>query len=376
VSRSGYDGLVPSKPKRRQRGTGSIEELPSGRFRGRWKALDGRTLSYTADTRREVQEHMEEARTDQRRRGYDLAPRSVTVNVLCDAWWKSKQRSIKPRAAERYEDHLAHIRRLLGSTPIADLTYERVEQFIADLEDTPVRGGRTMAPKTIRGCYSVLALVLQHAQRRGKMRAAIPKPDLPAVRRPVLTIPTRQEVDDLAAASDARLWAPVLLAGYCGLREGELLALHRRDVHLAAEKIGDEVVPPRVFVHRARNKTSGALESTKTDRPRNVYLPSIVVDALALHLAEYEAEMVVPVTASVLQKSWQRARASCGLDQVRFHDLRHAAASIMIAAGLNVKEVSEQLGHSNATQTLDVYSHLFRHSWSGAIQRLDAYLSA
>ena len=366
-----YNVMVQTPRKRRQRGTGAIEELPSGRYRGRWRALDGRSLSFTADTRREVSDHIQLALAEQRRDGYDRAPRSITVDRVCDEWWRITQRRVKPRAAERYEDHLAHIRRLLGKTPIVDLTYDRVQRFIAELEAVPLQ------PKTIRGCYGVLALVLTHAQRRGWMQRAIPKPDLPRVEKPKLVIPTRDEVDRLAAASDKRLWAPVILAGYCGLREGELLALHRQDVHLEPSRIGDDVVPPHVFVHHARNKTSGAFESTKTDGVRRVYLPDTVVHALREHLDEYpDGELVVPVSASVYQKSFERARRACGLDRVRPHDLRHAAASIMIAAGLSVKEVSEQLGHANATQTLDTYTHLWPHSWGAAIGRLNAYLAS
>jgi integrase len=312
---------------------------------------------------------MQAALVDQERLGYDRPRRSVTVDQLCDEWWTIAEGSVKPRAAERYEDHLAHIRRLLGPLPVADLDYPRVQAFVAELQAVP------LAAKTVRACYAVLAMILQHAQRLGRVQRAIPKPIMPKVSKPKLTIPTRAEVDRLAAASDARLHAPVLLAGYCGLREGELLALHHTDVHLEPDEVAGAIVPPHVFVHHARNKTSGAFESTKTEAVRRVYLPRLVIAALEEHLDEYEGELVVPVSASVVQKSWQLARSQCGLGGVRFHDLRHAAASIMIAAGLSVKEVSEQLGHANASQTLDTYLHLFPHSWDGAMRRLDAYLA-
>jgi integrase len=349
--------------KRRPRGTGGIEILPSGRFRGRWRSLDGRSLSFTGDTKREVTEHIQNALAEQRRTGYDRSPRTVTVATLCDEWWRIAEGSVKPRAAERYDDHLAHIRRLVGDVPISDLSYERVQQFIAELQAVP------LAPKTVRSCYAVLALVLQHAQRLGRMQRAIPKPIMPRVRRPVLRIPTRSEVEQLAAASDKRLWAPVLVAGYCGLREGELLALHAADVHLDA-------AVPWLLVRHARNKTSGAHEETKTERIRRVYLPARVREALEAHLAEYSGELVVPVSASVYQKSFERARTACGLGGVRPHDLRHAAASMMIAADLNVLQVSKQLGHANATQTLDTYGHLWPDSFDQAMERMNAYLAA
>lgn len=117
--------------------------------------------------------------------------------------------------------------RLLGPVPVGTLDYPRVQQFVAELQAVP------LAPKTVRACYAVLAQVLAHAQRLGRLQRPIPKPILPKTQPAQLVVPTRGEVDMLAQASDARLWAPILLAGYCGLREGELLALLREDVNLA-----------------------------------------------------------------------------------------------------------------------------------------------
>ncbi len=347
-------------PRRRSKGTGSVQQLPSGRWRARYYAGDGRHLSITRATKDEAEAALRGALVDQDRLGYDRPAKTVTVDVLVDRWWRAVEGSVKPRTAERYEDHLAHVRRLLGPVAIADLDYPRVERFVAELQATP------LAPKTVRGCYAVLALVLAHAQRLGLLQRAIPKPYLPKVVKPKLVIPTRDQVDELATASDRRFWAPVLAAGYCGFREGELMALHRRDVHLEERY---------VLIHQARNKSSGAFESTKTERTRRVYLPERIAAAIAEHLEEYPGDLVVPASASALQKSWERARKTCRMPSVRFHDLRHAAASMMIEAGLNVLQVSTQLGHANPTQTLDIYGHLWPHSFEDAMRRMDDYLA-
>lgn len=346
--------------KRRSRGDGAVEVLPSGRYRARWRTLDGRYASRTFTIRKDAERFLRETIVDQERAGIGIQARNVTLSVVADSWWQTKQRTVKPRTAERYEDHLATIKREIGSTHINDVDYELVQRFVSALP---------YAPKTVQGCYGVLGLILTHAARTGKLARAVPKPDLPMIIKPQLTVPTRGEVEALAEASDARLWAPVLVAGYCGLREGELLALLREDVHL------DES-PQWLLVRHARNKTSGATESTKTGRIRRVYLPARVVTALTSHLDEYAGRLIVPTTASTLQKSWQRARTRCDLPGVRFHDLRHAAASMMIAAGLNVLQVSKQLGHANPTQTLNTYGHLWPESFDDAMQKMDAYLSA
>lgn len=326
----------------------------------RWHTIDGRHPSRTFTLKADAERFLRQTIVDKERYGLDVGRRDETLRSVIKLWWPSTERSVKPRTAERYAQHLKWIEEHpIADLPLTRLDFDAVQGFIDDLAPR-------LSPKTISGTYGVLNLILAAAAKRRMLAKRIDKPALPRAKKPPLVIPTRHEVEALAEASDARLHVPILLAGYCGLREGELLALHRADVHLDKHL---------VFVHQARNKTSGALESTKTDRSRNVYLPTRVLDALREHLEEYPDDvLVVPVSASVLQKSWEVARARCGLQRVRFHDLRHAAASMMIAAGLSVAQVSEQLGHANATMTLNTYAHLWPHSFTEAIQRMDAYL--
>jgi integrase len=339
---------------------GSIERLPSGRYRARWYTRDGRHPSRTFTLKRDAEVFLRRAIVDSERVGSDIAPRSETIGTLIQAWWPSVERSVKPRTADRYREHLRTIERHpISGEPLQRVDYAMAQGFVDDL-------AAQYAPKTVAGVYGVFALVLKDAAKRGKTARAIPKPVMPRPKRAGLVIPTRDEVDQLAEASDARLYAAVELAGYCGLRQGELLALSRVDVDL------DKAT---VFVHQARNKASGAIESTKTDTARVVHLPDRVRASLAGHLDEYDGPLLFPTTASVFDKSWRHARASCGLDGVRFHDLRHAAASIMIHAGWNINQVSKQLGHANPTMTLQVYSHLWPDSFGEAIAKLDNYLA-
>jgi integrase len=339
---------------------GSIEQTKHGRWRVRWWTVDGRHPSRTFDRKLQADRFLKSALAGEvddepltRRR-----PTSFTVGAAVEEWWAVTERSVKPRTAERYANHRRIIDRHLGGEPLAELDYRSVQAFVTTIQ-------REYAPKTVHHTYGVLSLVLKHAHRLDRIPRLIPKPILPRVTKPKLMIPTRQQVEEVATASEAWLHAAVILAGYCGLRQGELLALHQSDVNL------DE---GWVFVHQARNKTSGALEATKTDAVRRVYLPARVNAVMAEHLTEHAADRAFPTTASVFDKSWRRARIAAGIEGVRFHDLRHAAASMMIAAGGTVLQVSKQLGHANATQTLDTYGHLWPDSFEDLMRRMDAYL--
>lgn len=341
----------------------SIEKLASGRWRVRWYTSDGRHPSRTFTLRKDAERWERDAiraaenRTDTTTTNPRAAPQ--TLRHVIQAWWPGKERSIKPRTAERYIEHLRKLEQHpIATLPVAELRFRDVQGFVDDM-------AATYAPKTVRGIHGVLHLVLVHAGKHELLERELPRPELPKPIRKTIVVPTKAEVEQLAAAADARLYAAHLLAGYCGPRQGELLALRREDVNLAEGW---------VFVHQARNKTTGAFESTKTDKARRVYLPNRVVTVLGEHLGEYDGSMLFPVTASVFDKSWRHARRACGLERVRFHDLRHAAASMMIAAGWNVLQVSKQLGHANATMTLNIYGHLFPEDLGTAIRKMDEYL--
>jgi len=357
--------------RRRLKGTGSIERLPSGRYRARYNGH-----SETLDSELAADRWLVQRRHDAEEEKINpTKPRGPgrTVDEVVTEWREVGQRRWKPATLARYDVHAAHIRRLLGDEPITNLDRRRMEAFVMELE-------KTHKPKTVHACNGVLRLILSHAHGYGDIQAMPPRIVLKRVTKPTLTIPTRAQVEALAAASDARLNALVLFAGYCGLREGEILGLQREDVNL------DE---HWVFVHQQRNRITGALDSTKTEGVRRVALWGPVGEALRTHLAEYPGEFVAPmttpsgrwptertITPSLMRKSWLRARKKVGMPTVRFHDLRHAAASMMIAAGLNVLQVSKQLGHANATETLNTYGHLFPDDMASAITRMDEYLAA
>ncbi len=122
----------------------------------------------------------------------------------------------------------------------------------------------------------------------------------------------------------------------------------------------------RIWVHRHVDKETGIREErTKEDAGAWVTMPTIVADALRAHTAEYRSDEWVfnslgkPYTASRIDKAWRAACKRAGISGVRFHDLRHAAASLMITAGWNIKRLQTEMRHADPAFTIRVYGHLF-----------------
>jgi integrase len=186
----------------------------------------------------------------------------------------------------------------------------------------------------------------------------------------------------LEGAADDEMGPLYAVAALTGLRQGELLGLGLAD-------LGDlDGTRPTLTVRRALARVTGgwALAEPKTDRSRRTLeLGPTVARALRRQRARQELarrvagdlwqnrdglvftdELGRALTGTEVTRAFSTALARLGLPHVRFHDLRHGAASMMLAQGVPLKLVSEQLGHSTITITADVYAHVSRE------QRRDA----
>jgi integrase len=85
-------------------------------------------------------------------------------------------------------------------------------------------------------------------------------------------------------------------------------------------------------------------------------------------------QMGTPINPANLRRSFNRLIEKAGLPKIRFHDLRHTHATLLLAEGINVKVISERLGHSNIKITLDTYSHVLPIMQEEAIKKLDAIM--
>lgn len=192
----------------------------------------------------------------------------------------------------------------------------------------------------------------------------------------------------LDAAVGDRLEALYVTALATGLRQGELLGLRWEDVDLDARKT------MRVSHSLARVKGKLELLEPKTERSRRtVVLPEVAVTALRAHRTRQRMERLVAgsrwvdtghvfatsvgtaLDAATVTRSFQRALDRAGLPHSRFHDLRHAAATFLLAQGFTLEDVKNLLGHSSIVLTSNTYGHVLEQRQREVAGAMDAVLS-
>ena len=199
---------------------------------------------------------------------------------------------------------------------------------------------------------------------------------LPKIEREEMRFISHDEVHHLAGVIDPRYRAFVLLAGYGGLRLGELLGLRWSRVDLLRRQI--TVAETLVDVN---NQISFGPPKTRASR-RIITLPRLVCDELA-KVPDGPAEpgeLVFrspdgkPIRASLFRKRyWTPAVNAAGLAPLRIHDLGHSAVSLWIAAGANPKQVAARAGHTSVSVVLDRYGHLYPDHDISLIDTLEAH---
>ena len=196
------------------------------------------------------------------------------------------------------------------------------------------------------------------------------------------------EVTRVIVAADRTRYATlVILAVMTGMRRGELLGLRWRDVDLRGGTLsvcqtgqwltrqGVVFRPPKT----AKSRRSIAL-SDDTRRALQAHRQQQLEERLALGPAYSDRDLVfataagAPVDPSNLSRAWATIVRAAGLQRIRFHDLRHAHATLLLREGVHPKVVSERLGHASMAITLDTYSHVLPGLQQDAAARLDALL--
>ena len=220
--------------------------------------------------------------------------------------------------------------------------------------------GAGYAAETVKKAHALLRMILTAAVDSGLLtRSPARGVKLPRIERREMRFLTPSELSELLEAVQDRYRLLVKTAAYTGLRFGELARLRHSDL---------EPLRRSITVRRGLVEVSGRLHVEEPKTPaarRTVAIPAWLGEELAFHLAGTEALYVFtaprggPLRRSGFRdRVWVPATVWAGLGGLRFHDLRHTHAAILIAEGVHPKVIQARLGHASISTTLDRYGHL------------------
>lgn len=286
----------------------------------------------------------------------------ITVAELADEYRESRKGQVSVRAWESDESALrVHIVPAFRNLPISSVSAAAIDRFLSDLAVT--RSVRTAARirTTLRGLFRYAVRTRRLAKSPAE-EVPLPRPDSRTGKVIEIHPFTVGELQAVVTAQrkHAKRYADItLVLALTGLRLGELRGLRVRDV---------VAVPyPAVIVKRSvpqSGRTGAIIEraTTKSGRSRLVPLSEPVQPVIARWTVDREPDDLVfpaPSGGYLHAQNWRRAvHWTTTSEGRRPHDLRHTAASLWIAAGIDIKTVSSWLGHSTAKLTLDTYGHL------------------
>jgi integrase len=390
------DSNADSNPRRTSGDAGSRQRTKRGNYEGsvyrrsdgRWVAAvslgDGKRVHRYAKTRADAAAKLAAVlKTAQDQ--LPIPPERGTVGQFLEDWLaNTAKRSVRPSTFVSYEGLVrVHLVPELGKVSLIKLSPQHVERMI----NRKLTAG--LSPRRVEYMRAVLRRALNDALRWGLVARNVATLVTPprAQRYEIRPLDPDQARAFLEAIQGDRLQALYSVALAVGLRQGEALGLRWEDVDLEQGTI---------HVRRALQRVDGTLQlvEPKTARSRRVVvLPGTVAAGLQQHRARQVAERLAagsewvdaglvfcsptgrPLDASNVTHAFQRHLARAGLPRQRFHDLRHACASLLLAQGVNPRVVMEVLGHSQITLTLNTYSHVLPSLTADAASRMDALLA-
>lgn len=291
-----------------------------------------------------------------------------TVAELLDRWMRDYcAGQVRATTLAHYRRHIDdHIVPGLGDVPACDLK-------AADVARWQAAQLQTQSAKSVRNYRGVLGGALSWSVRLGELPGnVVAAVDAPKLVRDRLEPPPVADVQDyLAALEGTRYHLPVLIAAATGMRRGEVLGLEWPDFDLSAGtvRVRRQVVQIGSDVTTGPPKTKAGI--------RDLALPAFALPALVAayqeaRLSGRAAGRLFPdLKPDQLTHGLRATLQRKGLAPVRFHMLRHAVASTMLANGASMLEVQAQLGHADSVTTLGTYGHLLPGALSAAAGRYD-----
>jgi integrase len=379
--------------KKRANGEGSLRKRSDGRWEGRYTAgrdpVTGKAIykNVLAKTQKECKEKLAQAIEKNGKIDVTKAGQ-YTVEEWCWIWHENYCKpAVKDSTAEYYRSYIEHhIAPNIGKIKLEKLTTLDIQKFYnktkkgGRVEKYEGMKDRSLSARTVRGLHAMLRTVLDQAvkERLIPYNPAIGCRLPPKEKKEMQILPAEQIGTYLSAAEEHGVLPMFYLELTTGLRRGELTALLWTDLDVEARTL-------RVSKSAGRLKGEVRVTEPKTaNSVRTIILPKETVDLLVQEHAKHPENPYMfpsPVTGKMygpdcIGRLHKTLLKKAGItENVRFHDLRHTFATLAIQQGVDIKTVSNILGHYSAGFTLDTYTHVTGEMQKEAADRMGGFIA-
>jgi integrase len=320
-------------------------------------------------------------------KGTYFEPKDITFGEYLDYWLDNYA---KPNTAQRTLENyqymiVQHLKPSLGSIKIAKLHPSHLQEYYSQKLICGKMDGEGLSPTSVKHHHRLLNKVLKDAVKwqflvRNVAQAVTP----PKVKKVEMQTWGNEQVKSfLEVAKSSVYYSIYLTAIYTGMRRGEILGLRWQDVDF------DNLV---VYVRQSLQevkKVGLTFKEPKSGKSRSITItPILATEFKKLYKSQLENKLLFgqeyhnldlvfaqkngkPIQPTEMARSYRKLVEISGLPYIRFHDLRHTHATLMLQQGVHPKIVSERLGHSTIGITMDTYTHVLPNMQKEAVQQFD-----
>lgn len=282
------------------------------------------------------------------------SPRKMNIGQAVDRYIENKSAVLSPSTVAGYKKIKGNLMGSIEKTMLYDLTQDDVQRWVNRL----VKEGKS--PKTIANAHGLLSAVLDKYHPDFRLKTTLPRKVKPDIQ-----IPTEAEVKAIMkAAAGTKYELPISLAIWLGLRQSEILGLRWENID------GDTLHVRNAIVMGE----DGPIEKgTKTfSGVRDLHIPARVKKLL--DAADHKGEHIINLSGKAIYSGFSRICEKAGVRHFRFHDLRHANASLMLAVGIPDKYSMKRMGHATNNMLKTTYQHTIKEKEIEYNTKLENYL--
>jgi integrase len=333
-------------------------------------------------TKKEAQNALAEAINAVNKGSY-IEPVNIRYGDYLEQWFLTKKNSLGTQTAKVYQTYLkSRIIPSLGHSNLAKLSALQIQSYINKLND------EGLSSSTIKKIYEIIRNSLEHAvDFEFVPKNVASKVKLPKLVKSQMMVWNQSEVNTfLKEAKEDPMYIVFLIALTTGMRQGEILGLRWQDIDFSNGIINIR----QTLSHDGKSIISGA-KTQSSIRRLNLSESSLTeIRARKLIVSKEKLSMGpiyqnfdlvactqhgTPLNPANVRRTFKRLVKKAVVPEIRFHDLRHTHATMLLSNGVNIKVISERLGHSNIKVTLDTYSHVLPTMQAEVARMLDEIIT-